>query len=51
MSTRAAHNCTTGGTCSLELFLSIKQFIEISAIDLKPLAESSVRKLALPNEF
>jgi hypothetical protein len=51
MSTRAAHDCTTGGTCSLALFLPIKQFIEMSAIDLKPLAELSVRKLALPNEF
>src|ERR1700682_6444302 len=49
--TRALCSPSVGRARPFAPFLSINQFIQISAIHLEPFAESSVRKLALPNEF
>jgi len=49
--TCALRNASVGRARPFAPFLSINQFIKILAIHLEPFAESSVRKLALPNEL
>jgi len=49
--TRALRDASVGRASSFAPFLSITQFIQILAIHLEPFAETSVGKLAFPDEL